>query len=411
MAEKIEPKNVNRLAILLAVWIGMSIGAAPLMLLLGRLEGWLVISGVSLVMAAGYLIFNRATTYNKPIAGEFILAGFDVTFFGAFLGLIGMVLHFLLFWILRAADWLLVEYFNITFVDPGQWAYLATIYLAVPLYAIVAAWDASEIRATLAPETAGLRSPYYWMLTVDRDFMRNDLYWLLGILAVLIVGLFVWPKGWIALVALEIYLFLGTVNFLATNIEDRINEASGPDQQAEKGAPLPGQAAVSTLVSAGKKSEERAVEEKASKLVGKLYEAAGWEVEYAPRTKDPSVDPLLVDVDLLVTNDGRGIIVDVIATSGSEPFSDFRRPPVITQAVWLISDYRELDASQMGASMVLVNTEIDEKLVKVCLRLGINLIRLNQKQIQAFEEMSDDDLQAQAELAEGMLQLPNPVVT
>ncbi len=410
MAEKREPKKVNRFAILLAVWIGMSVGAAPFALLLDRITGWLVISVVSLVMAAAYLVFNPATTYHKPSPGEYILAGFDVTFGGAFLGLCGMALHFLLFWIFRGADWLLASYFDITAVDPANWAYLGTIYIAVPLYGIVAAVDASEIRASLAPKTAGLRSPYNYMLTVDRELLRTDLYWLLGIMAVLMVGIFIWPKGWIALLAFEIYLFLGTVNFLATNIEDRINESAAVEQPAEKAAQLPGQAALSTFGSARKKSEERTSEERANRLVGELYEVAGWTVEYAPRTSDPSVDPLLMDVDLLVTKNGQGIVVDVIATLGSEPFADFRRPPVITQAVWLLSEYRELDSANMRASMVLVDTEIDEKLVKVCMRLGINLIRLNSKQVDAFRSLPSEEKEARAELAEGILQLPNPVV-
>jgi len=284
-----------------------------------------------------------------------------------------------------------------------RFAYLATSYLAVPFFWSMAWVYAEQIAEDMTPETAGLRSPYYFMLTVDRMYMRENLYWLLGLFAVLIAGLFYWPKGWIPLALLQVYLFLGMTNFATTSIEERIGESSSPQKETEKSTGSAAQNVFSRLAQ-GKSGPETQ-----SKLfleqIAQLYRASGWEVEVRPRTQNPSIDPLLVDIDLLATREGRGVVVDIVSSVIEKPFTDFQRPAAIVQAVWSLAEARSLDPGGLGASLVLINRPAGDKIERICERLSINLIQLNNEDIDTFLSITAEDVEARSSMAESMLRL------
>lgn len=206
MSQAIEPKPINRFIVTLAVGAGVGIGSAPFMALIDRPGVWLIISVSSLLVAFITLSFGRRTTYNSPSFGEYLLSAFNATFAPAFLGVLGMAFYYLLFVLILGVEWL-VQMVSAVEWDQARLAYIITMVIAVPLYSSLAWIHAREISVDLAPETAGLQSPYYYILTVDRSFLRKNLIGDLVGLLVLILGGYFWLADWVFLVLLQLFFF------------------------------------------------------------------------------------------------------------------------------------------------------------------------------------------------------------
>lgn len=188
------------------------------------------------------------------------------------------------------------------------------------------------------------------------------------------------------------------------NIRERIKASAGP--KAEKAGAHPAQTAFSSLLEPGKRSAESSKRDRVIDLVAKIFTAAGWQVEKRPRTQDPTVDPLLVDIDLLATRNGSAMLGDVSYTEGGATFDDIQRPSAIIQAVWLLAEHRDLDPDDVGAGLIIVDARPDQKIGEICERLGITLILLDGTRVDEFLGIPEEDSEARARKAKELLNLP-----
>lgn len=170
------------------------------------------------------------------------------------------------------------------------------------------------------------------------------------------------------------------------------------------GGALP-QVTFSSLLGPVKRSTESSREYRMINWVAELFEASGWRVEKHPRTQDPTVDPLLVDIDLLATRNGRNVLIDVSGTRDGAVFEDTQLPSAIIQAVWLLAEQRGFDHSNVAASLIIIDADVDNKVTDTSDRLGINLVLLDSAQHAKFLEIPESDRAGRARMAEELLQL------
>jgi hypothetical protein len=411
MTQAAEPKKINRLAISLAVGAGVAVGSAPAAALLERPLAWLTLTLTCWMVALFSLRNFHKTTYHAPNPAEYLLAAFNATFMPAFLGMLWIIIYYALFLVIAGVEWVISNTTPVTW-DEANLAYLISVVTAAVLYWISSGSEASSIADDLSPDTAGLRSPYYTLLTRDRDGLRRGLVIRLLTLAALVIIGFVWSMGWLWLLILEIYLFFASLGYIPSQIETEAKTDSPLDVissigKVEKQQLTINQSAAQNVytkiaVPGFMKGSQAPPEDDFPGMIALLFEAAGWEVERKPRTQDPTIDPLLVDVDLLARHEQVAVVAEVIHAPGP-PLNDLQRPSALKQAVYVLAEARTLDIDSVSASLILVDTKPDDRLVSICKRLDLRLELLEGDEIRLALRSAEPDDKARREAAQRLL--------
>jgi hypothetical protein len=235
-------------------------------------------------------------------------------------------------------------------------AFYITSFIAVVLLPSLAYSQTEDSVEQLYPETAGLRSAYYGMISKDsRRLSLTTLAASIGLILFMVFGiLFRWSLGGV-LYVLQVTLFFFSLVIVP------------PDARV---------------------SRRKSIEEIIS-AVSALFEAAGYEVELKPRTQDSVVDPLLMEVDLVATRDGQHLFIDVKTGAERKRSLDWRSVSALKQASWILSERRNLRLEESNARLIMVDVPQDATLETASGEENIPIVYLASEEIHQVLQAAD----------------------
>lgn len=96
--------------------------------------------------------------------------------------------------------------------------------------------------------------------------------------------------------------------------------------------------------------------------IAKVFEAAGYEVEWLPRTGKAEIDPLLSNLDLLTRKGDDCFAIEVKTKGESAEPADWKIVSGLRTAVWALSDARGLPRHSIRAMLILLDVRADRSL-------------------------------------------------
>jgi hypothetical protein len=364
------PVKINKFALALVLLISSGVSVTPVAMLIGHPRVALFVSLSSGVVAIIALWGYKRKTFYKPNLAEFLIAGIDSIWLTSFLGLLWSAAHFLVFGVVRLVEWLLNVFGGSFSFNADAVAYYSTTPLAVlTILAIIGYETTSDMTDKLYPQVAGLRSVYVGLFTTNWETLRNTIYITVPVLigATLLLD----RSAWYYYLLLQFVIFLASTPIMSESEE------------------------------LFEKRDRSAVD-----LVIDLFEEAGYYVEESPRTDDPSIDPLLLELDLMANRDGKYVFVDVKAPPDDQPPIDNNVPSSLRQAAEILSHNLDLPSTEVDARLILVDIPYDEKLARSCKIVKVKLITLTRDAINSVFDSEIDD-QTPGDDARSLLGLPD----
>ncbi len=277
---QVRPK---KLALVCSVTLASTVGVAPFCLMLESPRLIAVLSALALIGAWFRIRSFETAATEEPGFVAFVFGTVGAMRLPAGAGIICFLLYAVVYGLL----WVLglgAERLEWDVPDPSRYAWYASAGIAALYVLLMANTSASRLATQLYPDAGGLRSAFFALMTHSaRDVVMGLSVGLAGLAIYLLV---VW---WT-----DITIFTWWTNFLLTAA------IGGMTARLERTGPL------------GRESPR---ETKSIQAVKRLFEACGYEAVAAPRTGQPSFDPLLVDLDLLAMGPERAYAVDVESSS------------------------------------------------------------------------------------------------
>jgi len=323
----------------------MGVAYAPVSLLLKRpLQIPIIAITAGIIVLLKFRKYQTKCTY-EPSLAEFLLAGISATSMPAFVGLLWM----LLYGILYGGTWVISQLITLIGLQ-ASWnldaiAYYPSMVMILLFGLTILFSDSEQNILKLYPGTAGLRSVYYQFFTSKRSSLVNT-----TIIATLVfagVSLLFLFTSWnlnLYFIFIQFFLFYGAIP-MSINAE---LEQSSAD---------------------------------AINLVGDMYREAGFDIEWEPRTEDASIDPLLVNLDLLATKGGQHVFVTVKEPSKGSAPTDYKTASALEQAAWVLSDARGLPMDQVETRVVMFGTTLEENKRKGFYQTQVGLTELSGEDI------------------------------
>ena len=243
----------------------------------------------------------------KPFFGEYLLYGAENMLYPASIGLMWLAGYFILYWLFYFVRWLLLFPFPAIDWNIQVTGFWITFILAGLLHLLFLWADVFPDPLTngkLFPSVAGLRSEYYPVYTrQQRTFIA-----VIVILAVIIIVptvLFLIFDWNLAILYIWLALFVWLVSALA----------------------------ITPTVSVPQTAQETIA------AVGELLKAAGYRnLESAPRTQDPTIDPLLMAVDYFANKSRKFYAIHVIPKIAEGQQVDYNDLFALKQAAWTLGN-------------------------------------------------------------------------
>lgn len=328
----------NRVALAACAAFGCSIGLLPYLLFVNRPVYLALYFPLALLLGLLSLRGFRTQATEAPEVGEFVLATWNASLYGAGGSIAALSFHLMAhgFWqLVRAiAAWL----GSAVGTSAGAAAYWVSLTIAVICGFSSSFVAAPEMGRKLYPDTAGARSPYFDLILEERRLTRMLGFSLLAglVLLVLIDRASVWfVPALLALVALS-----------AASLE---NLGKSPLKTEKKEA-------LEALV--------------------KLLNAVGYHTVLSPRTGLADVDPLLINVDLLARSPQATLVIEVKSAAGGEGPVEWQEASRLRTACWSLADALAGDGqSRMDPLMVLVQRPAAESLEHFARDEGVRLVR------------------------------------
>lgn len=370
-AKPTKPVRVNKLGIILLASVVHIIAYAPVVLLMQRPAAlvYIVIAVLLVAILGTYKFTSRSTL--APNLAEFLLGGFEMMQIPAFVGILWMALYGVLFGIVQLLQ-VVVRLFNDqATMNAAGVAYYPTMVFGVLVTAIVSADSIGEVAKKLYPDTAGIRSEYFQFFSTNRSrLIRASIGSFVVLLILLALLAFHIVNPYIVYILLQITFFgMGSVFTSETRVE-----------KTEK------------------KKRLDVVER-----IRILLETVGYVTEINPRTKDASIDPLLINLDILARHDRHTLLLDIKSPVDADKTVDWKSASSLMQSAYLLGIER--DIKDMDARLLLVDTEPDPSLKKMTKRNEIPLISFSSEQIDKILEI--DDKEEKRKAIRSLLKLPS----
>jgi hypothetical protein len=320
------------------------VALAPIALFLERPRVLLYVAAAStlsaLLYAAVYGIKSSST--HSPSLWELLLGGLSALYLPALMGISFLSISLLIYglaWAMRQLfGWLGLE----AQIDPGSVAQSAAAVLTV-IAGFVSGTNIRRLRDQLYPDVAGFKSAFYDMVAhKQRQVLGCTVAPVVILGAVLIALALAASIGRWIYVCIEVYLVIISA-WLWTAGELPIRSGS------------------------------------AIKAIARLFDAVGYEVTLSPRTGDETVDPLLVNVDLLAQGAERSLAVQVQTSGQKQEAIDWTLASTLQAAAWRLSSVNRAASRtpyKVEPLLVLVGIEPDESLASFSKEEEFNLLEM-----------------------------------
>jgi hypothetical protein len=313
-------RRVNRPALAVAMAVGQAIGLLPVCFLIGGPGIALIAVAIVVPLAVLTAFFRRTNTLStaQPRPEHFVIAAASAAFHGGVTGYMWLGLYLLIaviIWFLRA----IFGWPDVT--DVAAAALRPSMYAAVPFFIGSLTLTRRELTEQLYPDRAGMETVFE-TAQLSPLLIRTFTGLVLGCGVLLLAAVVLnYQMHWGMAIAMLIAILAGSV-------------------------PL------ATLSS----TEKRPLVREVSDATRKALEAAGYEVLPAPRTGDPSVDPLLADLSLYVRAPGRNraFAIDIKASPTDQPL-DWSVASSLTLKVTALTNIESREAGgEMSGTIIPV---------------------------------------------------------
>lgn len=370
--------KVNRLALVLLTVIATVVGFAPAVLILGRPQLLLYFAvGAALVVGLSLRNFKSYAT-ELPTIPEFLLGGLAAVLTPSTLGGFWLIAYGLIYGATKlvgsVAVWVGMQlHLNADFI-----AFYPTVVLATLIGAGLVIVEGENMASRLYPNTAGIKSAFYTLLTQGRR----------GLTISTVVALVILGAAFLFFVRTDainpwFYLFL----------ELYLLVVSG-----------------AAMLSSGETTRPREAAD-AVEDISQLFEVAGYQVERSPRTGSAAIDPLLLNLDVLAQKSGHNIFVNVKTASESTKPIDWRAGTGLTTATRALSKRLDLSAEDVDRLLVLVDMKPDKSLRTFGKKEKVKILSITSDDVKRIleEEINAEERQEAARKLLGVPADPNDV--
>jgi len=280
--EKAGSIRVNRIALLLLMATATTLGVAPVTLAIGRPHILIYIFISTLIVAAYKTRSFKTSATEKPGSFEYILGGVGAIFPAASTGLVWLTFYWFVIGIIKLfefiATWLNFE----MQLNAELIAFYSSLIMPIAVGILLISQGADNLAQQLYPQTAGLKSVFYELITYGRKKLLTRVGALLVFVGAVIpvaVTTGAFTTWWFNLCSLG-FLLLTSLSLSTMGVQI-------PTEKSDY----------------------------STKAISKLFTASGYQVFSSPRTGTSEIDPLLVSLDLFAQKKEHGFAIDVYTST------------------------------------------------------------------------------------------------